>query len=113
MGAGRIGGAGGCNTQQVSAAAIMSMYNSPAVGAGRKASSAGSSPVAGVMRTPELNQVSQMMSSLNTGAGGMHGGHPGMQVRVHKAAGGWAGVCRLVVRMCCCFGAGAVRVGAV
>lgn len=42
------------------------MFNSPA--AGRKtAGSAGSPPVAGVMKTPELNQVSQMMSSMGVG----------------------------------------------
>lgn len=46
------------------------MFNSPAGGgvAGRSmAGPVGSSPVAGVMRTPELNQVSQMMSTLNVG----------------------------------------------
>lgn len=47
------------------------MFNSPAAGgvAGRKtAGSVGSPPVAGVMKTPELNQVSQMMSAMGVGA---------------------------------------------
>ncbi|CBN76789.1 conserved unknown protein [Ectocarpus siliculosus] len=55
---------------KASAASILSMFNSPAGGgvAGRSmAGPVGSSPVAGVMKTPELNQVSQMMSTLNVG----------------------------------------------
>lgn len=64
------------------------MYNSGAAG-GRKPSG-GSPPVSGVMKTPELNQVSQMMSSLNVGgvtpafygAGMIQQGNAGMQVGV-------------------------------
>lgn len=53
---------------QASTAAILSMYNSPSVGAGHKTSAGGSPPALGVMKTPELNQVSQMMSSMNMGS---------------------------------------------
>ncbi|CAN0233626.1 unnamed protein product [Ascophyllum nodosum] len=61
---------------KVSAADILSMYNNP--GAGGVVSKGPATPVPGVMRTPELNQVSQMMSSMNVGAVG--GGIPlGMQ----------------------------------
>lgn len=59
------------------------MYNTPGVGgSGPNRGSAGSRPVPGVMRTPELNQVSQMMSSMNVGAvgDGMNGAL-GTQVR--------------------------------
>ncbi|CAM9895482.1 unnamed protein product [Sphacelaria rigidula] len=75
---------------KASAADILSMYNSGAAG-GRKPSG-GSPPVSGVMKTPELNQVSQMMSSLNVGgvtpafygAGMIQQGNAGMQ-----GTGGW------------------------
>lgn len=59
------------------------MYNTPGVGGtGPNRGSAGPRPVPGVMRTPELNQVSQMMSSMNVGTvGGGMNGTLGMQVR--------------------------------
>lgn len=64
------------------------MFNSPAAGGvlGRKtAGSAGSSPVAGVMKTPELNQVSQMMSAM--GVGGAVGPQQFGMVRVRVRLG--------------------------